>query len=395
MTKRLLINWAYYDPAGHVVEALQHAHGYHGANPEVEISLLLNAASAVDITRGCPWLATVYPVSLAEVVAQGAAARSLRAVPQVWDYVVHDPRVLPGAMVPGWDEEELMAAQPVIQDYLRATTWSGASPGFAARGTLHWDSTGLLASDTPLPFAANAHLRLVLPEEARALAERYRHDGPTICILPVSSAGLAQSPSPRAWERVCATLAGAFPGARLYITGITSVNDVGRRVGFGFGPEEARAIGERVPGVVECFDIGMWNQLALMERCDLFCSPHTGFAFLAQFVGTPWLTISGCPWPEYLFNGVPFYSALPDCPHYPAAAHRDSECMRRWNDGVQPDCMSDRAIEARIPDILAGARLLLGWELSFEEACQLHIEKLRAAGRNPKHFPYFNWSNRT
>jgi hypothetical protein len=39
----------------------------------------------------------------------------------------------------------------------------------------------------------------------------------------------------------------------------------------------------------------MWNQLALIEQCDVFCSPHTGFAFLAQFVGTPWLTIAGCP----------------------------------------------------------------------------------------------------
>ena len=35
MTKRLLINWVYYLPAGHVVEAIQHAHGYHAANPVV------------------------------------------------------------------------------------------------------------------------------------------------------------------------------------------------------------------------------------------------------------------------------------------------------------------------------------------------------------------------
>jgi hypothetical protein len=112
MAKQLLLNWAFYDPAGHVLEAIQHAHGYYAANPTIEISLLLNAASATQLTQGCPWLTHVYPVSLAELVDQGEQAPSLRAVPQTWDYVVHDPRVLPGAMIPGWDEEELMAAQP-------------------------------------------------------------------------------------------------------------------------------------------------------------------------------------------------------------------------------------------------------------------------------------------
>jgi hypothetical protein len=119
-------------------------------------------------------------------------------------------------------------------------------------------------------------------------------------------------------------------------------------------------------------------------------TPHTGFAFLAQFVGTPWLTISGCPWAEYVFNGVPFYSALPDCPNDPAAAHQGSACLRRWNDGVQPDCMTDPAIERRLPDILAGARLLLGQGLSFEEACRLHIAKLRASGHDLKQVAYFD-----
>jgi hypothetical protein len=391
MTKRLLINWVYYLPAGHVVEAIQHAHGYHTANPDVAISLLLNADArkAVGLTEGCPWLADVYTVSLAELGARGLEAPSLRAVPQRWDYVVHDPRVLPGKMVPGWDEEELMAAQPVIQAYLQATEWSGASPGFDVR----WDSEALLATDTPLPFKPNAHLRLTPPAEARRFAERYRHDGPSIAILPVSTAGLAQSPSPRAWAEVCAAFAEAFPGVRIFITGITYVDDEGRRVGFDFGPEDAQCIAAQVPGVEGCFDIGMWNQLALIERCDLFCSPHTGFAFLAPYVGTPWLTISGCPWPEYHFNGMPFYSALPDCPNYPASAHKESECMRRWFECRQPDCMADAAIQQRIPDIVAGARLLLEKRPSFKEACRLHIEKLTAAGYNVVEFGYFAGSD--
>ena len=70
MTKRLLINWVYYPPAGHVVEAIQHAHGYHAANPDLAISLLLSADArkALGLAEGCPWLADVYTVSLAELI---------------------------------------------------------------------------------------------------------------------------------------------------------------------------------------------------------------------------------------------------------------------------------------------------------------------------------------
>jgi hypothetical protein len=388
MRKHLLINWVYYPPAGHVLEALQHAYGYHCANPEADISLLLNAETALGLTEGCTWLDHVYPVSLAEMVTQGERAPTLRAVPQSWDYVVHNPYVLPEKMVPGWDEEALLLAQPIIQSYFQATEWSGASPGF----TVRWNTTGLLAEDTPLPFQANASLRLALPAQARRFAKRYHHDGPTICILPVSTSGLAQSPSPQAWERICATFAEAIPNVRMYITGITYINEAGRRIGFDFGPEDVQAISRRVPGVVACFDIGMWNQLALIAGCDLFCSPHTGFAFVAQFLGAPWLTIAGCPWAEYLFNGVPFYSALPNCPNYPAAAHPDSVCLQRWVAEKQPDCMADEAITERIGDFVTGAQLLLARQLTFEEACQRHIAKLQRTGRNPKYFPYFDGS---
>ena len=81
----------------------------------------------------------------------------------------------------------------------------------------------------------------------------------------------------------------------MYITGFTYLNDQGKRRSYDFTPEYAQAIANVVPRVVECFDIGMRKQLALFECCDLLCSPHTGFVFLAPFVGTPWLTIAGCP----------------------------------------------------------------------------------------------------
>ena len=52
----------------------------------------------------------------------------------------------------------------------------------------------------------------VLPLPRCGRSPRYIHDGLTIAILPMSSAGLAQSPSPTMWRAVCAAFAEAFPG---------------------------------------------------------------------------------------------------------------------------------------------------------------------------------------
>jgi hypothetical protein len=381
--KMLLINWVFYLPAGHVAEALQHTYGYYLANKDhVEISLVLNAQSPTDLARACPWIARVYEVSLAEVVEHKEQAPCLQSIPRVWDYVITDPRVKPERMVAGWDEEDLIATQAVLQPFFQARLWSGYSLGWEndlfGGGYLDQRTIG---QDTSLAYRVNPHLRLPVPAAAREFVQRYQHAGLKLCILPVSTAGLAQSPSPRAWEQVCAAFAEAFPGVRMYITGITYLIDEGRRVGFDFGPEDARRIAAQVPGVEECFDIGMWNQLALMEQCDLFCSPHTGFAFFSQMVGTPWLTIAGCPWGEWLFNGVPFYSAFPDCPNYLAGSDRETECWKRWIACEQVRCMEDANVVKRIPGILAGARLLLDPTFTYERAMQLHIEKRKALDR--------------
>ena len=48
----LLINWVFYNPVGHLVEAIQHAHGYQQANRDhFSIHLLLNAATPVELAE--------------------------------------------------------------------------------------------------------------------------------------------------------------------------------------------------------------------------------------------------------------------------------------------------------------------------------------------------------
>jgi hypothetical protein len=129
------------------------------------------------------------------------------------------------------------------------------------------------------------------------------------------------------------------------------------------------------------YDIGLWNQLALIARCDLFLSPHTGFGFLPQLVGTPWLALSSCPWPEYVLNGVPFYSALPDCDSYPSETRVNGGCGERLRAGERPACVEDRSIEERLDDIRRGAALLADPSFDFPAARRLHARKLRALER--------------
>ena len=55
--------------------------------------------------------------------------------------------------------------------------------------------------------------------------------------------------------------------------------------------------------------------------------------------------------------------------------------------------MADAALERRLPDIVAVGRYLMEDKPAFFEACELHVEKLKRAGSNPKHFSYVDWTH--
>jgi hypothetical protein len=55
--------------------------------------------------------------------------------------------------------------------------------------------------------------------------QRYHHNGPKLCILPRSGAGIAQSPSMGAWVEICKALIAAIPNLRIYITGLSEGGD--------------------------------------------------------------------------------------------------------------------------------------------------------------------------
>lgn len=126
--------------------------------------------------------------------------------------------------------------------------------------------------------------------------------------------------------------------------------------------------------VVDCYDIGLWNQLALIKKCDVFLSPHTGFAFLAPCVGTPWLAISGGDWSEYLFNRIPFYSILPDVKDYPRHASKISLKIKATD--KLPE-MKPNKLDMRIPEIIKGIKLLLSSNFTYKKAIKLHVKNIK------------------
>ena len=72
-------------------------------------------------------------------------------------------------------------------------------------------------------------------------------------------------PSLRWWTRLFRALLAAFLDARLYVTGL-SRGDGGRTTTHAFRRETLDGLFARFPRAVDCYDIGLANQLALLER---------------------------------------------------------------------------------------------------------------------------------
>jgi hypothetical protein len=84
-SERLLVNFFYTPPVGHAVEALHYCLDHHLADPTREISVALNAATAVELAGFCPFVANTYAIEhpLFEPCVDPAARQA--AIPRRWD----------------------------------------------------------------------------------------------------------------------------------------------------------------------------------------------------------------------------------------------------------------------------------------------------------------------
>lgn len=378
--KKLLLNFVYYRPVGHAVEAPKYAKGYYeGSKGDIEIHLLLNADTPVELAEACPWITKTFAIDIREVMDKKEQAVSLKDIPREWDYVISDSRVT--GFQKGWDEDDLMQAQAVLQKYFTAEKDQGYTVPFSPLNSAD-------TSTQVLPYSLNSPIHLAIPTQAKDFAQRYSHNGPKIALMLGGSAGDKQSPSTEMWLKVCQALLESIPDLKLYFTGLTQALG-NKTTTIDFTLDDVHALAAKLPNVEVVYNVGLWNQLALIESCDIFLSPHTGFAFLAPTVGTSWLALSNCRWQEYLFNNVPFYSVIPDCGSYPAQKETEIGCGKLLAEDKKALCMTDELLEKKIPEIVEGVKLLLNSNFTYDKAMELYLEKLQKLSTYAK-FSFFD-----
>jgi hypothetical protein len=345
LPRSLLVDFWYAHPVGHAVEALRYCLGYAG--DEVEVSLLLNGATATELGSCAPFVRETYAVDYVDFLGRtGDPDAALERVPRDWDYVLDDQRSR---------EPDQLELAPGLRSYYQA-----AHRHFRA-GIRH----GTAGSEPP-EYVPNRRLRLELPRR-RELPE-----GTRIAVLPAGSSEPARYPSPASWRLLLDALADTFPDAVFCLVGKIERDG---RTSTSWTREQLESLGTDVWAV----DEPLLDQLAVVEACDLFVSPHTGFAMAALAVGTPWLALSGGPWHEWFFNGVPFYSVIPDTSRYPAFTQFADQPAQVDDDGPRTPSMSRARIEQDLPELLEGARLLVERRLSYEDALRRYFPRLLAA----------------
>src|SRR5437763_3998205 len=194
--------------------------------------------------------------------------------------------------------------------------------------------------------------------------------------MPAGSSEPARYPSVASWELIAGALAAEFPEAVFCL--VAKLERDGR-TSSSATTEGLDRIAAAAENVVWAVDLPLLEQLAYVEACSVFVSPHTGFGCAVLAVGTPWLALSGGPWHEWLFNGVPFHSVIPDTRRYPAFTQFAPQPDPVEDDGPRTPSMSRARIEEDLPELVDAARRLAEGRLTYEEALRGYFPRLLAA----------------
>jgi len=343
----LLLNFVYCHPVGHAVEALHYAHGYHVANPDLRISLALNDATPTELAGLAPFVEHTYGVPVD--VFDGAAAHDLSGLPSTWDWIVADGR----SIDPG--QRQIFPGLAAYHDAAQRLE--------ARRGK------GFAGYKLPPDYVPGTHLRLPVPK-----SDAVPGSGPRIAILPGGSAPRARYPSVRSWRLIIDALAARFPGATFCLLGKLRADG---RTSTTLDRGEFAELVDAMPNAVDLVDVPLLDQLAAVAGCDVFVSPHSGFGMAALAVGTPWLTIGGNRWPEYFFNGVPFYTVLPDVTKYPCYTLMAADPAPVDDDGERAPSMSRARIEQDLDEIVDGTARLVEGRWAYDTALHDHARRMK------------------
>jgi hypothetical protein len=361
--RSLLVNFVYCPPVGHAIEALHYCHGYHRADPGLRIGLVLNADTPTELAALCPYVDVVYPVSV-DVFDPGYDATSaLGVIPTGWDWVADDDR--------GHQAQQRAAFPGLARYYDQAADYFGACG--SAIGS---------AGAAPPRYVPGSEFRLTLPDGARSNADRLigtafpagrGNADPRIAILAAGSGPRSSYPSVRSWRLILAALAARWPDALFCLVGKQRRDG---RTTTSFGAAELGELRSALAFSCDAVDLPLTEQLAVVAGCDVLISPHTGFGMAALAVGTPWLSIAGNRWPEFYFNGVPFYSVLPDVRRFPAYNAFDPDPALVDDDGPRSPSMCYERLSTDLAEIVEGAARLIEHRWPFETAMSDHFGRM-------------------
>jgi hypothetical protein len=355
----LLVNWVTFPPVGHAVEAFKVANAW-SRRTDLEISVALNHKSAVELAQCLDWVKRVYPIDLNEFENEGMPSATLNAIPRRWNYVFTDPRIRPNS-----DWPALNHFHDAFRKHVQAAHVNTGN-----------DSHGF-----PTPKATP--LKLVLPERSKNFAHDFINADASIRISLLFGTGTGsgcRNPPLPFWQELIRSLIRHFGDIEIILIGALGVE---RTHTLNVNAEELRLIESTFPQVRNAFDLGLLNQLAIAELCNLHISPHTGMSTAIQCVGTPWLVLSGGEYWEYVFNGVPFVCIYPNCPRYPCTNLPNAEeremlpdCHTAIETGATYLCMKDHELTSRIPEILDAAARLINKQPSYFKAINEHYQYL-------------------
>src|SRR3954447_7747724 len=247
-TRTLLLNWVYYYPVGHAVEAFKTAKGLSNANDDVEIHLLLNSRTPVELAGACDWIARAYPIDVDEFAGgENKDAACLRDLPRTWDFVVSDHRVTTS---PFAFADPLRSFHNVAERRFEARQWNG---GQHLLGRAH-GAPG---------YQPNATIRMRVPESARNFVKSLHPGAVNIAVLPAGSSPEPIYPTADWWQLALSILGDEFPGAHFFLTGKSGADD--RSSTLAFSRSDVDRLTSGSDRIFSCYDVGIWNQLTLLE----------------------------------------------------------------------------------------------------------------------------------
>lgn len=368
-TRRVLINWVYYPAIGHVIEAFRVAQAIRNSNPDWHIAVAVNSPSAQSLHECVNWIDEIYVVDPQTLPTDNPAA-GLSHIPQDWDYVFTDAR------------------------QKQATEWAALNH-FCESFRDYINGAVLHDSWPPKQFGSFELTPLVLrpPASARAFAKSFLPPGEKlrVSLLFGSHSESQRTPPIEFWKHLIASFSQHFQNIEFVVFGSF---DRTRTQTQGTSRHEIETLAAEFENVTDACNIGLINQLAIAESCQLHISPHTGFSFAVQCLGVPWLSLSGGECAEYFVNGVPFGCIYPTCDRYPCGRFIAPEtnpmlpeCLEIQGTDQTYSCLCD-SLRFQMNNIIVKSELLMRGSLSYHECLEQHWEhmSLRIPDGSPTDF---------